>query len=134
MPRREVLEVPGVRHTAPIPMAVAVGNMVFTSAIMGKDPATGALPADPEAQAAWVFAHLRTILRAAGCHPGDVGHVAVLVADEAYRRQVDREWLAMFPDERDRPARHTTVTQLRGGALIQIEAVAVRDQTTGEAQ
>jgi predicted dehydrogenase len=45
--RPRSIEVEGVSHgAAPIPMGARVGNMIFSSGIMGKDPATDKLPED----------------------------------------------------------------------------------------
>ena len=51
MAKRQVLEIPGISHAAPIPMAVKMGNLLFSSAIMGEDPETHSLPPEPERQA-----------------------------------------------------------------------------------
>ncbi len=49
--KRQVLVVPGVpRHHAPIPTAVKVGGLLFSSAVGGKDPETGTTPPEPERQ------------------------------------------------------------------------------------
>ena len=50
--------------------------------------------------------------------------------DDAYRGDVNREWLSMFPDEDDRPARHIVRTDLRRGMLVQCEFVAVLGDCT----
>ncbi len=128
MPRRRVLEVEGVAHRAPIPMGVEIGGLVFSSAIMGRDPATGELPPDPARQAELVFRHVRTLLAEAGTGPESVARMSVYVQDDAYREDVNREWLKMFPDENDRPARHITRIDLQQGMLIQVELVAVLDR------
>jgi 2-iminobutanoate/2-iminopropanoate deaminase len=124
-PRRRVLGVPGIEHQNPIPQAVVVGGIVFTSAIFGEDPETGEIPPDPAPQAELAFAHLRTILAQAGAGPEAVGRLTVFLQDDAHREHVNVEWLKMFPDENDRPARHTVRTDLRRGMLVQLEAIAV---------
>jgi len=125
--RRQTLEVPGVAHSAPIPMGVRVGNMVFSSGVSGQDPADGSLPADPARQAELMFRNVRTLLEQAGATLDDVAHFTVYVKDNAYREDLNREWLKAFPDEHDRPARHTLRWDLPGGMLIQCELVAVLD-------
>ncbi len=45
------IHVEGVRHGAPIPMGARVGNMIFSSGIIGADPSTGDVPADLESHA-----------------------------------------------------------------------------------
>jgi 2-iminobutanoate/2-iminopropanoate deaminase len=76
-----------------------------------------------------MFKNLRTLLEAAGASPADVAHMKVYVKDYAYRDAVNQEWLRMFPDEHDRPARHTMLWDLRGGMLVQCEILAVLDGT-----
>ena len=127
MARRRVLEVPGVTHDAPIPMGVRLGQLIVSSGIAGKDPSTGELPADPARQTELMFRNVRTLLEAGEAGIGDIARMTVYVKDIAYREHVNREWLKMFPDEHDRPARHTLVYDLRGGMLVQCELVAMVD-------
>lgn len=126
MSTRRVIEVEGVGHAAPIPMACQIGDHLFTSAIMGKDPSTGEVPEDPEAEVALVFAHLRSILRSADMSPDDVGYVSVLLSDDVYRPLMNRHWTELFPDPDSRPARHTSLTSLPGGRTLQMIVTAVR--------
>ena len=123
-PKRRVLGVPGIEHQNPIPQAVEIGGLVFSSAIFGEDPETGELPDDPARQTELAFRHMRTILEQAGTGPEAVAKLTVLLGDDD-RSHVNREWLAMFPDEADRPARHTVRTDLRRGMLVQLEFIAV---------
>jgi 2-iminobutanoate/2-iminopropanoate deaminase len=53
-----------------------------------------------------------------------VAKVTVFIKDNSYRAHVNTAWLAMFPDEHSRPARHAIIDPNLGGQL-QIEAVAV---------
>jgi 2-iminobutanoate/2-iminopropanoate deaminase len=118
--------VPGVSHgNAPIPMGARVGNMIYSSGIMGKDPATNALPEDAPSQAKFMFANLRSLLAQGGAGLGDLVHVKAYVKDNSHRDALNAEWLQCFPDPHDRPARHTMVADLPGGMLVQIEVVAV---------
>ena len=39
--KRRSIHVEGIQHGAPIPMGALVGNVLFSSGIMGTDPATG---------------------------------------------------------------------------------------------
>jgi 2-iminobutanoate/2-iminopropanoate deaminase len=124
--RPRSLEVPGVTHgKVPIPMGARVGNMIFSSGIAGKDPATDQVPADPAEQARFAFQNLRTLLANGGATLQDVGRVTVFVKDESVREAINVEWVKCFPDPHDRPARHTLVHDLRGGMLLQLEVIAV---------
>jgi 2-iminobutanoate/2-iminopropanoate deaminase len=106
-------------------MGARVGNMIFTSGIMGKDPATDKLPPDAASQAKFMFENLRTLLTNGGATLEDVGHVTAFVKDNEQRAALNAEWLKCFPDPHDRPARHTQVADLQGGMLMQIEVIAV---------
>ena len=65
--RPRSIEVAGVSHgAAPIPMGARVGNILYSSGIMGKDPATDTLPGDAVQQARHVFLNMRSLLSAAG--------------------------------------------------------------------
>ncbi len=126
MTRQNSIEVEGLGHgSAPIPMGCRVGNVIATSGINGKDPATGKLPEDAAGQAAGCFENLKRVLAAGGMTLGDVVKVTVYIADEAHRAAVNAPWLACFPDPHRRPARHALTLPLRGGMLVQIEALAV---------
>lgn len=120
------LEVPGVTHgNAPIPMGARVGNMIFSSGIMGKDPATDTLPEDVGLQAKFAFDNMISLLAAGGATLDHLARMTVFIKDESARPAVNAQWLKYFPDPHDRPARHTVVHDLRGGMLLQIEVVAV---------
>jgi len=106
-------------------MGVRIGNLIFSSGIMGKDPADDSLPDDPARQAELMFQNVRTLLEGAGAGLGDVARMTVFLKDDAYREHLNREWLRAFPDEHDRPARHTLLWDLPGRMLIQCELVAV---------
>ncbi|MBN9427845.1 MAG: RidA family protein [Burkholderiales bacterium] len=125
-PWRESFDIDGAKHgKTPIPTGTRVGNMLFSSGIMGADPATGELPAQVDAQVAFAFRNMDALLAAAGASLGDVGKMTVFVTDPSTRALVNREWLARFPDQHDRPARHTIVKELAGGMLVQLEIIAV---------
>lgn len=124
-PHRVSLTVPGVEHSAPIPMGARVGNMVFSSGIMGKDAASGELPADIAGQARHAFDNMATLMQRAGGSVGDIGHITVFLADTNFRQHVNEHWFRYFPDESSRPARHVIVQDLPAGMLVQLEVIAV---------
>jgi 2-iminobutanoate/2-iminopropanoate deaminase len=134
MGRRQVIEVAGLGHKAPLPLAVRLGNVVFSSGIQGKDPASGEVPEGAAEQARFMFANVAAVLKAAGGTVEDIGSMTLAVRSLDYRREIDAEWLRMFPDEHDRPARHTSVADLRGATLMQCQITAVLDETKVEQQ
>lgn len=125
MPRR-IIEVPGLGHgTMPIPLAAVVGGLLATGGVSGTDPATGQRPDALDAEVAQVFANLRAILAAAGMGPESVLKITFSVLDRSVRDLINTEWVAMFPDEHDRPARHTVVNQLPASMRVQAEMLAI---------
>ena len=125
MAKREIIEIPGLAHGAPIPMGAKIGNTVYSSAISGKNAKTQELPADPDTQAEVLFDNIRAFMELAGGTPDDIIHMSVYMKEEEDRDSINKAWLKMFPDEHSRPARHAVKSPLRGKVLFQIEVVAV---------
>ncbi|MBI2997554.1 MAG: RidA family protein [Deltaproteobacteria bacterium] len=125
MDKRVSIEIPGVSHQAPIPMGAKIGNLVFSSAISGYDPKAKSLPADSDQQAEMLFRNVRTFMEKAGGTAQDIIKMTVFLREERYRDSINKEWLKMFPDKEDRPARHAIKADLRGEVLFQVEIVAV---------
>jgi len=125
MARRKCVHVKGMEHGAPIPNGVVIGNMVFSSAIGGKDAQTGVLSENPDEQAEAMFRNLALFMENAGGSVDNIAHVKLYLKDEKYRDNVNAPWEKMFPDEHDRPARHALKVDLRGKNLFQIEIIAV---------
>lgn len=125
MAKRNSIHIKGMEHGAPIPNGAVLGNMVFSSAIGGKDAKTGFLSDDPDEQAAAMFRNLELFMQSVGGTPANIGYMKVYLKEEKYRDNVNGPWLKMFPDEHDRPARHAIKVDLRGKNLFQIEVIAV---------
>jgi enamine deaminase RidA (YjgF/YER057c/UK114 family) len=127
MSRRRVIELPNVKHSAPIPTAVLVDNVLASSALFGADPDTGVLPDRVEDEMAFLFDNVRAVLDAAGATTDDLLRMDVLLRESADRAIINEHWLAMFPDEADRPARHiTVVANLPARAQLQFIAVLAK--------
>lgn len=119
------IDIAGVTHgKAPIPMGARVGPLLMSSAILGKDASTDALPADPLDQVKLAFSNLAAFLRCGGATWQDVVRLGVTVSDNALRDAVNAQWLEYFPDARDRPARHIVQAALQHGMVIQLEVTA----------
>jgi 2-iminobutanoate/2-iminopropanoate deaminase len=118
------LQLPHVGHRAPIPLGARVGPLICSSAIAGRDPADGSLPADGALQVMHAFANLRALLAAGGAGLEHVAKLSVTLADEGLREPVNAQWLACFPDPADRPARHIVVQPLGHGMQVQLEVLA----------
>ena len=125
--RQQSIEVENIGHNSPIPVASRVGNVLATSVIGGRDLKTGKLPPDSDAQIRNAFESLKAILAKGGMGLGDVVKVTCWVSDDSVRDQINKYWLECWPDAHKRPARHTLVQPLRGGALLNMDALAVAE-------
>lgn len=123
--RPRSIDVPNLGHKAPIPLGSRVGNLIVSSGIAGKDPQSGALPAEPGAQVANAFANASALLAAGGAVLQDVVRLSITLTDDSLRDAVNTHWLQCFPDPADRPARHISVQPLGHGMAIQLELMAV---------
>lgn len=128
MTRRSIY-VPGLHHGGlPIPLASVVGNILVSGGIVALDPETDSVPTSVEDQVALVFANLRRIVNAADASLDDVVKCTVFVKDKSIRPLIDEHWVATFPDEGSRPARHTLSVDLPPSQHIQLEIMAVIGQ------
>ena len=128
--KRRSIEIPGLKHENPIPAASQIGPFLVSGGIFGKDPNTSTIPPDIETQCALMFGNIRLILTAAGATPENIIKLTVWLKDKADRPHVNKEWLAMFPDEHSRPARHSfTLPDLPGNARVQCEIMAIVEPT-----
>src|SRR5687768_5492742 len=125
MAKRKNLHIKGMERGAPIPNGAAIGNMIFSSAISGKDAKTGVLSSDPDEQAEAMFRNLRLFMESAGGTPDNIAYMKVYLKEEKLRDSVNKAWIKMFPDDHDPPARHALKVELRGEVLFQIEVIAV---------
>lgn len=123
MPRS--IDVPGLAHKVPIPVGARVANVLCSSAIAGKDPATGKLVTDAADQVRLAFENLTRFLKAGGATLDDVVKLTVYVKDDSVREHLNTHWLACWPDPAQRPARHVVVHDLQHGMVVQLETLAV---------
>lgn len=123
--KRQTIYLDGFSHVNPIPAACRVGPLLMTGLVNGTDPATGKLAEKLEDQCAHMFAQVRRIVEAGGGDVGDIVRMVVWLKDRSQRQPVNDQWLAMFPDPNDRPARLALqATELTGGILVQCEVTA----------
>ncbi|MEO7338349.1 MAG: RidA family protein [Caldimonas sp.] len=127
MPRRHSLHIDGFSHVNPIPAAARVGNLLMSGLINGTDPATGKPAPTLAEQCAWMFRHVRQIVESAGGHTDDIVKMSVWLQDRTQREAVNVEWLKMFPDPHNRPARLALQADLTGGLLVQCDITALID-------
>jgi len=124
---RESIALPGFQHANPIPAASRKGPFVFSGGFTGRDAATGELPADLDTQVANIFGYVRTLMAEVGGSLDDVMKMTFWLVDFRDRAALNREWLAAFPDQASRPARHVVKAELDNGLLVQADIIAVLD-------
>ena len=109
----------------PYSPAVVVGNLVFVSGQAGRDPRTGQLADDVEAQTEQTLRNVAAILEAAGSSLSQVIRCGVFLVDMTEFQKMNAVYARMFGDHR--PARTTVeVSGLPGAGLrVEIDAVAV---------
>lgn len=129
MNRRQSIYIPGFRHKNPIPNAAMIDNVLMSGVINGVDPATGSVAHGMESQCLFMFAHVRAIVDAAGGSTDDILKMTVWMRDRSNREPLNREWLQMFPNEANRPARHSFQVDLEGGIEIQCDVTAIIGRT-----
>lgn len=128
MSKRQTCHVAGFSHANPIPAAARVGPLLMSGLINGTDPATGKLADGLEAQCACMFQQVRNVLAAGGGTPDQLVRMTVWLKDRSQRGPLNAQWLAMFPDADDRPARLSLqATELSAGILVQCEITAYID-------
>lgn len=126
-PGRKVVQPAKFPNTGlPYSPGILVGNTLYLSGQLGRDPVTAKLVAGGiEAETRQVLTNLREVLRAAGMDFGDVVSVTAFLTNfdefDAYNK-VYREF---FP--KDPPARATVgVSRLNIGARIELQMIAAR--------
>jgi len=131
LPERKSVYIAGFRHQNPIPAASRVGNLLMSGLIVGTEPGTEPgtqrVPDDLDQQLTNVFAHIHSIMEAAEGSTDDIVKVDVWLKDSTERVLLNKHWLAMFPDEHARPARHTRPLEPGLPILVACEIVAVFD-------
>jgi 2-iminobutanoate/2-iminopropanoate deaminase len=104
--------------------AVRAGNLIFVSGQVPRDPVTGELVGtDIATQSRQVLKNLSDILSAAGASFSDVVAATVFLADEGDWAAFNEIYKATF--SAPYPARTVVGAQLRGGFLVEVNAIAV---------
>ena len=115
-----------VTHRNPIPAACRIGNMLATGTISGMDTTTGNAADSLEAQCRSMFERVREVMATAGMNCGDILRMTVWLKDPSDRGALNAEWLRMFPDPRQRPARMVVPYLGNAALLVQCDVLAVK--------
>ena len=121
--KRKIYEIEGVSHTAPIPLGMQMGNLLFSATIQPRE--TGNAPEDPEAQIALAFKNTQDLLALAGGTMDDVAHMNTFIRDADVRKALNGKIRETFPEDDDRPARHTYQVPMNGKTAFNLEYIAV---------
>jgi 2-iminobutanoate/2-iminopropanoate deaminase len=126
MAKRKSINWPGFKHENPIPNASMIGNLLMSSIMSGRDPDTGTMPPDVEAQVVNIFKQIKLAVEAAGGTPDDILKINFWVKDPAVgRKMLNGPWTEMFPDPASRPARHTLSLPATAANHVTCDFVAV---------
>ena len=126
--KRTVYEIDGVSHTAPIPLGMRMGNVLFSATIHPRE--TGNSPVDPEEQIALAFKNTQDLLALAGGTMDDITHMNTFIRDANVRQALNSTIREIFPEDNDRPARHTYQVPMNGKAAFNLEFIAMLDGGT----
>ena len=110
----------------PYSQAIDTGSIVFCAGQIGLDPATGKLvDGGVTAEAERAIANLSAVLEAVGLRLTDVVKTTLFLVDLSDGPAVGKIYAAHLPAPH--PARSTVqVAALPAGALVELEAIAVR--------
>jgi 2-iminobutanoate/2-iminopropanoate deaminase len=112
------------RSKSPLSQAIRTEQFVYVSGQLGYSPDGGSLPEGVEAQTRQVLANLQAVLEDAGTSLAAVVKTTVFVTDISLMPSLNRVYSEFFPTAP--PARSAVaVAGLAGGALVEIEAVAL---------
>jgi 2-iminobutanoate/2-iminopropanoate deaminase len=117
--QRQVLDIPGMAHGDPMSMGVRMGDLVFSSRIVGTNTATGTTPPDPHEQARLAIDNVRTLLSNAGASPADLTQILAFITDD-----VDRSALLGALPAVGAPPTKFLNAHLPGGATVRLEVIA----------
>lgn len=120
----------GISHGNPVPGGVKIGNLVFSSMVLGsRNPDVDRRPADADEEAEWMFRNMQELVESAGGTTDNVAFVTVYLKEgddrEAIVKSLNKAWVKMFPNENSRPARG--LFNREQGSHFSLQVVAVLD-------
>ena len=115
-------------HKNPIPVAAIHVGILISSVISGKSLVTDAYSKDKEEQISLVFEYIEKIIFEAGGSVQDIIKIDLYFRDKNDRSLVNPEWEKMFPNPKERPARHAQIGDLPKNCCLQVTITAVIDR------
>lgn len=126
MSLKAVNPVGGAAPAGPYTPGIDTGSLLFVAGQVGRNPETGKLEEGLPAQAERAMRNIQQILEAAGLTWANVAKTTCLLADIDDFAPFNEVYVRFVSDPK--PARATyAVKALPGGALVEVEAFAVRD-------
>ena len=124
--RRVIRPAKGPNTGLPFSPGILVGNTLYISGHLGRDPSTNALVGGGiEAETRQSLANIREVLRAAGMDFKDVTTVTAYIASFSDFAKFNAVYRETFPA--DQPARATVqVAALNDGARVELQMIAVK--------
>lgn len=125
--RKKPVIPPGYKSVGPLVPGVKVGDRLFISGFLGRDPANGSIPADPATQVQLALDRFKTVLTAAGM---DFRHVVFVnpYLTKAMPMNVMNKVYAKHFEFGNTPARATiVVNELPHGSNVAFTGVAIGD-------
>jgi reactive intermediate/imine deaminase len=117
----------GYKSVGPLVPGVRVGDRLFISGFLGRDPGSGEIPADPAAQVQLALNRFKEVLTAAGMDFRHVVFVNPYLTSRMPMGVMNKVYAEHF-EFGDTPARATiVVNELPHGANIEFTGVAVAD-------
>ena len=122
MPKQQLIHKSGTSTAGPYSPGLRVGDFVFVSGQVPRDPGTGQLVGETiEEQTTQVLENIKAILEAGGATMADVVKVSAHLADLSLFDGYNKVYVTYFPDPK--PTRTTVGSQLLG-FLVEIDAIA----------
>jgi 2-iminobutanoate/2-iminopropanoate deaminase len=122
---KAVVPAGGAAPGGPYTPGIDTGSLVFVAGQVGRNPESGQLEDGLAAQADRVMRNIQAILEAAGLTWANVAKTTCLLADIDDFAAFNEVYVRFVADPK--PARATyAVKALPGGALVEVEAFAVR--------
>ena len=115
-------------HKNPIPAAAIHRGILISSVISGKSLVTDAYSKDKKEQISLVFEYIQKIILEAGGSVQDIIKMDLYFRDKSDRSLVNPEWEKMFPNPKERPARHAQIGDLPKNCCLQVTITAVIDR------
>jgi 2-iminobutanoate/2-iminopropanoate deaminase len=124
--RRMIRPEKGPNTGLPFSPGVLVGNTLYISGHLGRDPSTNALVRGGiEAETRQSLANIREVLKAAGMDFNDVTTVTAYIVSFTEFAKFNTIYREAFPN--DQPARATVqVAALNDGARVELQMIAVK--------